>query len=434
MTPAARLQAAIEILDGIEAALASNGAPADLVVKRYFKTRRYVGAKDRAAVSGLVYDALRSRGSLVWALGQTGSAVTGRHMMLALGADRALFGAGGYGPAPLTADEEILLDRLAAIAATMPDAAKANVPDHLYSQFLNRFGDNIQTELEALAGRAPLDLRVNGMRLSRAEAQTALAARGIVAQPAPYSPWGLRIAGPAALADDPLYRDGSIEIQDEAAQVAVLLAGAAPRMTVVDLCAGAGGKSLALYAAMAGEGRLLAADVVQGKLTELERRAKRAGIAHLPTHALPLDGAARAAALAALAGDGADILFLDVPCTGSGTWRRSPDLRWRHDAGALAGLTARQAVLIDEAVGLTRPGGRIVYATCSLLPAEDEDQIAAALARHAGLSLIPYRQAWPLAPESCPQTAARNQDCLLMTPARHGTDGFFVAILQKSAI
>ncbi len=440
MTPAARLAAAIEIVDAIETGLREQGAPADQALRDYLKARRYIGAKDRRAIADQIYGIVRRRGANLWALRAAGmtTAVTGRAMVLADSAlhepeHLALFGAGGYGPTALSEAEQALADRLAAVAAqAMPPAARANVPDHLYEHLFKRFGNNLAKELEALDQRAPLDLRVNGLKMTREAARQALRQAGIAASVTPYSPWGLRVAPAQPLANQPLYRDGGIEVQDEAAQVAALLSGAKAGERVVDLCAGAGGKTLAMAAMMAGAGVPVAADVDGRRLDMLRRRAARAGLGDMPVYLLPVAGPQRQAVLASL-GTEADMVFLDVPCSGSGTWRRNPDLRWRHDADKLAALATRQAVLIDEGLALLRPGGRLIYATCSLLETENEDQIAAALARHGDAKAVDYRGAWPDGVEgNCPETASNRPDCLLMTPARHGCDGFFVAILTKT--
>ncbi|GAB4137535.1 MAG: RsmB/NOP family class I SAM-dependent RNA methyltransferase [Sphingomonadales bacterium] len=440
MTPAARLAAVIEIMDAVETGLRGQGAPADQILREYLKTRRYVGAKDRRAIADRIYGILRRRGANLWALQEAGmtGAVSGRVMVLAdcalyEPAELALFGAGGYGPTALNDAEQALAEQLAGVTLdAMPPAARANLPEQIYVSLFSRFGRNLEQELEALEQRAPLDLRVNRLKTTRAAARQALAEAGIMATPTPFSPWGLRVEPAQSLANQVLYRDGGIEIQDEAAQVAALLSAAESGERVVDLCAGAGGKTLAMAAMMAGAGGLMAADVDGRRLDMLRRRATRAGLGEVPAYLLPLAGPQRQAALASLGAD-ADMVFLDVPCSGSGTWRRNPDLRWRHDASQLKALAARQAVLIDEGLALLKPGGRLIYATCSLLQPENEDQIAAALVRHSDTTALDYRHAWPSAVEgACPETASHRSDCLLMTPARHGCDGFFVAILTKT--
>ena len=410
MTPAARVATAIEILADILAAVDSDGASADVILKAAFRARRYAGSKDRAAITDLVYGVLRRRASLTWALGD--APATARALMLAAlagdGAEvAALFSGGGYGASALSEDEKALLQRLRAKAATPPLSAQLEIPHWLMPHFERRFGDRLEEEARALNERAPLDIRVNVKRISVAEAQAKLQADGIKTMPLNHSPMGLRAASGTKATATALYRDGLIEIQDEAAQIASLMATPEQGGLVVDLCAGAGGKSLAIAAAAKYPVTIEAFDIDVRRLDDLKARAARAQAHNITATLLPEHGEGRAAALAHLVGK-ADVVMVDAPCSGTGTWRHNPELRWRLTAERLAALTAVQARLLREGASLVKPGGKLVYMTCSVLIEEDEDAVAGFLAQHKNFSL-----------------AAEN----LFTPVQEDTDGFYVAVL-----
>jgi 16S rRNA (cytosine967-C5)-methyltransferase len=271
-------------------------------------------------------------------------------------------------------------------------------------------------EMQAFIGRAPIDLRINTLKAAREEVLQALQARGVTAAPAPYAPHGIRIAGEAGnLSETPLFKSGAFEIQDEAAQIAAQLCDVRPGMRVLDLAAGAGGKSLALAAAMENTGEIIACDVRGEALAELEKRGQRAGVTIIKT--LLLEHAQPAGLF--------DLVLVDAPCSGTGTWRRQPELRWRLTPARLAELTALQDRLLDRAAGLTVPGGRLVYATCSVLGSENQDRVAAAQARHSGFSPLDLGQSWPVN-----QPPGLFQD-FRASPALTGTDGFYCAELRR---
>ncbi len=391
MTPSARVQAAIELLDQIIAAAHGGGAAADTLIARYFKARRYAGSDDRRAVRELVFRAVRRAGE---------PPASGRAAMLGLAEDvaelRALFDGAPHGPAPIAPDE--------------PAAPAGIAPAWL----LDRFDPSIAPdELPALLERAPLDLRVNRLKGTRDEALAGFPD----AAPTRWSPLGLRLPEGSRVEDSDAWRAGLIEVQDEGSQLVCLGCGAAPGMRVVDLCAGAGGKTLALAAEMAGRGHILACDTDRARLSRLLPRAHRAGAAIVETRLL--DPGREAAALADAAGQ-ADLVLVDAPCSGTGTWRRNPEMRWRMTPERLARLTALQARLLDIGAGLLRPGGRLVYAVCSLLAEEGRDQAEALGGRSS------------LVPEALPIAAGRPAGPgLLLSPARDGTDGFFVARWQS---
>lgn len=392
MTPAARVQAAIELIDGIALAARDAGPAADTLIARYFKERRYAGSKDRRAVRDLVYDVVRSIGE---------RPVSGRAALVGYARERApelleLFGAGEHAPAALAMDE----------AGASPSLA----PAWLATRLERRFGGDIEQELEALLGRAPLDLRVNRLKATRDELSSSLP--GVV--PTKIAPDGLRAAEPFAIEVNPAFLDGRVEVQDEGSQLVGIAAGAEPGMTVVDLCAGAGGKTLALAAAMRNQGRIIACDTDRARLSRLAPRADRAGATIIET--VLLDPGREAGQLEYLLGQ-ADVVLVDAPCSGTGTWRRNPEARWRLTPARLERLAALQARLLDLAATLVAPSGVLVYAVCSLLCEEGEDQACGFLARHEGW--LPSPLMLPLGSGAMTQT--------VLTPAKHGTDGFFIA-------
>jgi 16S rRNA (cytosine967-C5)-methyltransferase len=392
MRPSARVQAAIEILDAVIDAARGGGAAADTILARYFAARRYAGAKDRRAVRELVYRAVRAAAE---------PPPSGRAAMLALAAaDPGLlesFDGSAHGPAPLAAGE-----RSARKGAVI--VPKWLVPrlDPLVAR----------GEWPALLGRAPLDLRINRLKGTREQALASIAD----AEATPLSPLGIRLPEGRRVEEEEAWSSGQIEIQDEGSQLLALACGAAPGMVAVDLCAGAGGKTLALAAEMAGRGRLIAADTDRVRLSRMKPRLNRAGIGNVETRLL--DPGRESEQLADLAG-GADLVLVDAPCSGSGTWRRNPELRWRLTEKRLGSLIALQARLLDLGAGLVRPGGHLVYAVCSLLAGEGREQAQDFQGRSSFVSQDP--------PIAGGRVAGPGR---LLTPGRDGTDGFFVARWQ----
>jgi 16S rRNA (cytosine967-C5)-methyltransferase len=394
MRPAARVQAAIELLDAIIAACCDNGAAADTLIQRYFASRRYAGSKDRRAVRELVYAVIR-------ALGERPD--SGRAAMIGYARTLspnllALFTGGPHAPLPI-GDEA--------------GATTGLAPSWLEAKFAAAYGADAPTLLAALADRAPLDLRVNRLKADRACVMSRLAD----VLPTPLAPDGLRAVRDFDVTQSDVWREGAIEVQDEGSQLVALACAPDRDATVIDLCAGAGGKSLALAATMANGGRIVACDSSRTRLQRLAPRALRAGVTNIESRLL--DPGRERQALTGLFG-GADVVLIDAPCSGTGTWRRNPEARWRLSEPALAGLCRLQSRLIDIAAELTAPGGRLVYAVCSLLPDEGERQADRFAAANPG-----WRPALPgLLPQHAPGRA-------LLTPARHGTDGFFIAAFQK---
>ena len=391
MTPSARLQAAIDILEGLGASSAS----ADRFLKEWFAARRFAGSGDRRAIGEMVFRVLRHRASLAWRMNSESPRALVIATLLNDGVDPATVLTGGYGPAPLTPQEQAVI---AASPAPPPVHVKGEYPEWLEGELVRRFGDALVDEMSAFAGRAPVDLRVNTLKVTRGDVLATLKADGFDAQA--IGAHGIRCpAGTRNLDKHALYLSGAFEIQDLAAQISVEQSQVRPGMRVLDLAAGAGGKSLALAAAMEDKGEIIACDTRGAALAELEKRSQRAGASIIRTHIL---GQAPAGPF--------DLVFLDVPCSGSGTWRRQPELKWRLTPGRLAVLAATQDQLLEQAA--ERTAAALVYATCSILPRENQDRVEAFLARNPAFQRVrPDFQA---------------------SPAASGTDGFYAAFLTRN--
>ena len=391
MTPAARVQAAIEILDTVIAAARNDGPPADVIVSNYFKTRRYAGSTDRRTVRELVYRAIRRSGD---------RPDSGRAAMLGLEDAAALFGDGGHGPAVREDAEKAAGERL------IPAWIEAELSSLVTPE-----------EWPALLQRAPLDLRVNVARAGRDEILEAFDG----CEKTKLSPWGIRLPPDSQVEQHPAMQDGKIEVQDEGSQLITLACGATDDSAIIDLCAGAGGKSLALAAAAPGAD-IIACDNNRGRLSKLAPRAARA---HATIETRLLDGGREAEQLADLEGQ-ADIVLVDAPCSGSGTWRRNPEGRWRLSADGLDKVVALQAHLLDLAVPLVKPGGTLVYAVCSILAREGAGQIADFLGRHSSWAAQDMPSGFGVG------FGRIDGDGRLLTPGHDQTDGFFVARLARS--
>lgn len=387
MTPAARVQAAIEVLDLVIAAAQGQGAPADRLLSDWFRTRRFAGSSDRRAVRDLVYRAIRACGEVP---------ANGRAAMLRLAENdpalASVFDGSRHGPEPVREGE--------------PVARPGVAPDWLIEALA--FSGIADSEAAALLDRAPLDLRVNSLKASR----------DTIELPVPATPTqaadGLRLPSGTPVEQWPAFRDGLIEVQDTGSQLACEALAAMPGETVIDLCAGAGGKALALAAAMADRGRVIASDTDRARLSRLMPRAVRAGISIIET--ILLDPGREIEALAAWQGR-ADAVLVDAPCSGTGTWRRNPEARWRLQPAELDRLAVLQARLLDLAATLVRPGGRLVFVTCSLLDAEGRGQADGFASRHPD---------WHA--DLPPLPAGRlHGPGIRLTPGHDSTDGFFIA-------
>lgn len=391
MTPAARVQTSIELLGTIIEAARTKGAPADRILAEWFRNNRFAGSKDRRAIRELVYAAIRACGPVP---------ASGRAAMLRLAeTDESiapLFDGSNYGPAAIADGEQ---------------AAEGGVAPAWLAEKLAA-SDIEGAEAEALLGRAPLDMRVNTLKAERATLTLPIEAEHTAA------PHGLRLEAGTQVEQWTEWREGKIEVQDTGSQLACLAVSAQPGETIIDLCAGGGGKTLALAAAMDNLGRLIASDTDRGRLSRLAPRAERAGASIIETRLL--DPMREFEALADLEGQ-ADAVMVDAPCSGTGTWRRNPEARWRLDEAELARLTTLQAEILDLAARLVKPGGRIIYVTCSLLDEEGAGQFSAFLDR------VNIFQAQDF---SLPAGRKRGNG-MRLTPYHDGTDGFFIACAAR---
>ncbi|KAB2915086.1 MAG: RsmB/NOP family class I SAM-dependent RNA methyltransferase [Hyphomicrobiaceae bacterium] len=429
MRPGARIKAAIEVLEEV----VGRHRPAAAALADWGKSHRFAGSGDRTAIGNLVYDALRRRRSLAAQMG----ADTPRAIALAA-ASRAL----GLPPSGIIASADGTVHAVEALSAAeqagltrelpadTPVAVRGDFPDWLTPSFERVFGSAAAEEGAALARRAPVDLRVNALKADREKVLKALAR--FAPMPTPLSPLGVRLAAPEGPSRTPNveaeggHGKGWYEVQDEASQIAALMAGAAPRAQVLDICAGAGGKTLALAGAMRNTGQIYAYDEDAARLRPIFERLKRAGVRNAQVLA-----AGDKAALAAL-GPRFDLVFVDAPCTGTGVWRRRPDAKWRLKPANLAQRQEEQRAVLESAAALVKPGGRVVYVTCSVLAEENGDQVRWFVANHAGFVTLPWRQAWTAGVGGTPPASADDgEDALLLTPGRHGTDGFFIAVLSR---
>ncbi len=435
MTPEGRLSAAIDLLHAV---LDQPRRPADAISADFFRARRYIGGSDRRAVSDLAWGVLRQRLRLEWWIAETGARLTPRLLVLAylLLAEKRkvmeaarLFDGGRFAAGPLDVGEMGVAEQLVGKPLTgkgMAESARLNLPEWAMPGLATRFGDRLDAEALAMEATAPLDLRVNLLKSTREAAQAALRAEGLVSETTPFSPWGLRLAHRTPITGSAAYKDGLIEVQDEGSQLIAALANARPGMRVVDYCAGAAGKTLAMAATMGNQGRITACDVSVPRLEGANKRLRRAGVHNAETHLLEAGDRwvkRRAGTF--------DRVLVDAPCTGTGTWRRNPDARSRTGPEDLAELLVKQHEILAISAHLVKPGGRLIYATCSLLPEEDEVQVEAFLAKHPAFRPVALDRAWAEAglPGAPPVTAEH----MLLSPGAHGTDGFFCAVLEKAS-
>jgi 16S rRNA (cytosine967-C5)-methyltransferase len=432
MTPPARLSAAIEVL----ADIAARRRPAADVLKDWGLSHRFAGSGDRAAIAGLVYDALRRHASACFLMGEETARANALGMLRlerGLEADAIASLADGtrFAPPPLTDAERTALAEHSLAGA--PPYVAGDYPQWLDPHFARVFGEARAEEGAALARRAPLDLRVNTLQGEREKAATQLA--HLSPQPTRWSPWGLRItlapdARSPAIHAEPAFLKGLVEVQDEGSQLAALFSGARPGAQVVDLCAGAGGKTLALAAMMQNRGQIFATDDDKRRLAPIHARLARAGARNVQVRTPK----GRAEELGDLAGH-ADLVLIDAPCTGTGAWRRNPDAKWRVRPGALAARLQEQAAALARAAALVKPGGHIAYVTCSVLAEENGDQVRAFVDRHPQFAVAPPAEVIGALGERAfmfRRAALVSDEGLLMTPRRTDTDGFFVTVIRRT--
>ncbi len=433
MTPGARIAATIEILEKIQ----RSGSPAEDVVSAYIRGRRYIGSKDRRAITDRVFHILRRQARLNWLIGENGS----RASVIAdlLLSDRTsreefsiIFNSEGYSPTELTKDELKLLAKLKDTSfkdISYPQQIKAELPEWIAKKLSPIWGVNFLSEAIALNQPAPLDLRVNTLKGDCARALMVLQKDHIEAEPTTLSPFGLRIKNRVNLQASTALKGGFVEIQDEGSQLIALLVETKADMKTIDLCAGAGGKTLALGAVMKDGGPLIACDTDEERLKKLKPRLRRGGVSNVTRHLLTNDNDPWYDQHATTA----ERVLIDVPCSGSGAWRRAPAQKWRLTAERLKELIDLQKKIMNKAVDLIPSGGRLIYATCSILPDENEHQIEWFLKQYSEFNAMPISQIWErVIGTDCPKNAISNDTYLSLTPARHNTDGFFVAVLERN--
>jgi 16S rRNA (cytosine967-C5)-methyltransferase len=432
MTPAGREQALIDILHAVAAA----PIPMDGVVGDYMRARRYIGSKDRAALADAAYDLMRHYGRLTWWADHLDITPDPRHLVLLYRAlvsrwapDQvaALYTGETYAPSPLGSDETSMLADLADAPLhhpSMPIPTTFECPPAAAPDLMALWSDDFASEMGAFLTPATLDLRINPLKTTRDAALLSLHNDGITATPTPYAPYGIRLGQKVFLSTTAGFRAGLFDIQDEGSQLIAHVCDARPGMQVLDFCAGGGGKTLALAASMNNKGRIVAMDNDPRRLEKSRLRFRRAGIADI-IEVRPLDDPRHRGWFKRQKGT-FDVVLVDVPCSGSGTWRRNPDTRWRQFGPTLDELTTTQAEILDRVAVAVKPGGRLVYATCSLYPRENEEQVSAFLSRHANYRVIPLPTIWPEG-TPCPVKG----DFMRLSPHRHQTDGFFAAVMTR---
>ena len=395
--------------------------PADAVVSRYFREHRQLGHADRAFVAETVFAVLR-RGRSIEA--RCAGQLSDRRRLLATLAIVRGWSQRELAPVLKASEEEWLAAAKAVPEADLPPAVRCDLPDWLYARLERQFGaDEVLALARAMNQSAPLDLRVNTLKGDRDTLLAKLAADDIAATPGSLSPLAVRLRDKPALAKHPLFLEGAFEVQDEGSQLLGFLLEPKRSEMVVDFCAGAGGKTLLLGALMRNTGRLYAFDVSDKRLANLKPRLARSGLSNVHPARIEHE---RDQKVKRLAGK-ADRVLVDAPCSGLGTLRRNPDLKWRQDETSVAELTVKQAAILDAAAMLVRPGGRLVYATCSLLSAENDEIVAAFLEKHPDFSLLPASAVLSK------QGIACDGDVLRLLPHKHNTDGFFAAALERKA-
>lgn len=430
MLPAARTEAAIYLLGKI----ADERRPADDIVRAWFQARRFVGSKDRRAIRERVYGTLRSLSRIDWHLGDADKSARNRVLaavVLEGGDANELFDGSKHGPTPLTDIEQNLAEALSGKSLddpAMPGHVQVELPEWLADKLKTFYGETFMAEAMALNTPAPMDLRVALGRVSRDQAQKALAKDGIKTTPTALSPMGLRLEAHTDIGRTQAFRKGFVEVQDEGSQILSLLVGAKASMDVLDYCAGAGGKTLAIADRMnlndgASTGKLVATDIEAARLARMDKRLKRAKLLD-KIECVVLDGSEALGQF--------DRVLVDAPCSGSGTWRRHPEQKKRLTEERLSELMGMQDQVLNNAAALVKPGGRLIYATCSLLTDENEQRVEAFLKAHPDFQVMPIQQAWgdTIKKADMPEMT---DDFLRLTPHGHGTDGFFVAVLIRQS-
>lgn len=420
MTPGARIQSSIGLLDQIfEVWQSEKRFPADKLLEQYFKTNRYIGSKDRGAIAELIYFVLRYKATIQWWLSKYSQKLDGRAFILATLILRReytpqaldeLSKDGKYSFGRLSDHEQKFIHKLERMDLTnseMPEHIRLNYPEWLDENLRESFGSNLEAEMTAMNEQAPTDLRVNTLKTNREKLLKELQAEGFSCSPTSFSPIGIRLSKRAPIFTSKLFKEGHFEVQDEGSQAVALLVDTKPNHRVIDFCAGAGGKTLAIAASMENKGRILAWDTSKKRLDQISIRLKRAGVHNVQVHVLESEHDAFIKRHKATA----DRVLVDAPCSGSGTWRRNPDLKWRFNRNDLDEVSKVQQEILHSAARLVKPGGRLIYATCSLLAEENEKQIEHFLKNNEQFKIAaPYFK---------------------VTPHGNGMDGFFAAVLER---
>ncbi len=427
MKAGAQLAAAIDVLAMVKDAWEDGErTPVDGVLSYYYKSHRYIGSKDRKEIAKWVYFVLRYGATLEWWLEQAQMRSSPRLLvLLALvfkgKADVRMadeyFSGEVYCPEVLTPEECALVERymdLHIMHGDMPDSVRLNYPEWMETRLKAIFGDNLYVAMEALNEEASLDLRVNTLKASREEVLWQLDKLGMNPTMTPHSPLGVRLPKREPVMTTKLYNEGLFEIQDEGSQMLAALVDAKAGEKVIDFCAGAGGKTLAIAAAMENKGRILALDVHEMRMSQMKKRLARAGVNNVTTHVL----SSEQDSYLKRHRDSADWVLVDAPCSGSGTWRRNPDMKWRMGEKDLREVIEKQARILESASRLVKVGGKLVYATCSIFHDENERQIEAFCLAHPEFHLYG-------------DLSSAQQCYLRMFPHQHDTDGFFGAVLER---
>ncbi|MBN42885.1 MAG: rRNA cytosine-C5-methylase [Alphaproteobacteria bacterium] len=427
MTPAARVAASIEILNEI----GRGDTPADAILADWFRGHRFAGSGDRRAIRDSVYADLRNGALLRWFVSESHGDPEDPRLRSIAGMAREMpealevtFSGEGYGPLPLTSEEQELANVVKEKDESgVPDHVRVNCSAELFGIFAAQWCESTLDELAALNRTAPVDFRVNTLNASLADAQARLNADGYETAPLPFSPWGLRSMNRGNFQLLGAYREGIVDVQDESSQLVAILVDAAPGHRVIDYCAGAGGKTLALAAATNNEADILACDISGARLSRGLPRMARLGVTCVRTLQVPAGHPPDD-----LRGHG-DRVLIDAPCSGTGTWRRSPDVRWRTSADTVAACLGVQDGLLDTAASLVRPGGRVIYSVCSVLKSEGIERVEAFLARASGFVRVPVVQV--LGRGLAGDLGVT--DDLMLTPYRHGTDGMYAAVIERTS-
>ncbi|MEM6781679.1 MAG: RsmB/NOP family class I SAM-dependent RNA methyltransferase [Pseudomonadota bacterium] len=422
MKAASRIQTAIEILDKIAESL----IPMDNTIRDYMHHRRYIGSKDRAAIVERVYRIIRHYARLKWLIEQSGQLTTPRNFVIAdlswHGEDMTnLFTGDKHAPQPLTDEEKEWSGKLTD-HASMPVSAEVECPEWAEEKLRGLFGDDFERQMRAMTEGASLDLRVNTVKGSRQKAKEMLAAQEVTTHETPYSPFGLRVEGKAFMSATKAFSKGLVEIQDEGSQLIALACDVKPGMRILDYCAGAGGKTLGLAAMMENKGNIVAMDIDTRRLEKGRSRFRKAGIHNVELRSLADDKNKKWLRRQKGA---IDVVLVDAPCSSSGTWRRNPDLRWKQYGPSLDEIKEMQADILSRVADKVKPGGKLVYATCSLFREENEEQVEKFLADHSEYSVLNLAENWAYGDFSCEGPYLR------LTPADHNTDGFFTAVLIR---